>query len=263
MLRRVRSAGDRLADRVSERIASRVGDRLVGRGVRAVSPAPWFSAADGERSRLDERAMRAVLAAVLSADATFLDVGAHEGKVLQDAVRLAPNGSHVAWEPLPHLARALRDRFPAVEVREAALADRAGEAQFVHVLDQSGQSGLRDRAFPGDPRRETLTVQLERLDDALDPGLEPALVKVDVEGGELGVFRGGRETIARHRPCILFEHGVGGAEYFGAAPEEVWDLLCDDCALRVFDLDGEGPYSRDQFVDAMALRARWNWLARA
>jgi hypothetical protein len=86
---------------------------------------------------------------------------------------------------------------------------------------------------------------------------------VDVEGGELGVFRGARETIARHRPSLLFEHGMGAAEYFGTTPDEVWDLLCGDCGLRIFDLDGDGPYSREQFVDAMSLRARWNWLARA
>jgi FkbM family methyltransferase len=263
MLGRARSAADRLADRVSEAIAWRVTDRLVGRGVRAVSPAPWRSAGDSERWRLDERAMRTVLPALLPPDGVFLDVGANEGRVLEDAVRLAPHGSHVAWEPIPELARALRERFPGVEVREAVLGEQAGPAEFVYVIDDSGYSGLRQRPFPGNPRSQTLTVQMERLDDALRPGVRPDAIKVDVEGGELGVFRGARETIARHRPAILFEHGMGAAEYFGTTPDQVWDVLCEDCGLRIFDLDGEGPYSREQFVDAMSLRARWNWLARA
>jgi FkbM family methyltransferase len=262
MLGRVKAPAHRFADRVSEAIAWRVTERLAERGVRQVSPAPWNSAADSERWRLDERAMRTVLSAVLPQDGSFLDVGANEGQVLGHAVHLAPHGPHLAWEPIPRLAGALRERFPNVEVREAALGDCAGSAKFVHLLDRPGQSGLRDRHFAGNPHRETLDVRVERLDDVLDPALRPAVIKVDVEGGELGVFRGGLETISRHRPWIMFEHGMGAAEYFDTSPEEVWDILCEDCGLRIFDFDGDGPYTRDQFVDAMALRTRWNWLGR-
>ena len=170
--------------------------------------------------------------------------------------------SQLALDRLPHLAAALRERFPGVEVREAALGDSTATTDFVHLLDHPGQSGLRDRDFPGDPEREVVRVRLERLDDSLDPAIRPSLIKIDVEGGELGVLQGGIQTIARHRPCILFEHGVGAAEYFETSPDQVWDTLCQLCGLRIFDLDGEGPYSRDQFVDAMGLRTRWNWLAR-
>jgi hypothetical protein len=95
----------------------------------------------------------------------------------------------------------------------------------------------------------------------LDPALRPALIKIDVEGGELGVFRGARETLARHRPHVVFEHTKGGATHHDATPEEVWDVLAA-CGLRVFDLEGDGPLSRDAFADAFDLRARHNWLAR-
>src|SRR5688500_11948666 len=210
---------ERLADRVSEAIAWRVTDRLVARGVRAVSPAPWRTAGENERWRLDERAMRTVMAAVLPADGVFLDVGANEGNVLAEAVRLAPGGRHVAWEPVPVLAGALRERFPDVEVREAALGEEPGTADFVHVVELSSFSGLRHRPFPGDPTLEELTVTMERLDAVLDPALRPDLVKVDVEGAELGVFRGARETLARQRPTILFEHQLGAAEYYGTSPD--------------------------------------------
>jgi FkbM family methyltransferase len=73
---------------------------------------------------------------LLEADSDCLDIGAHEGVVLREMVRLAPNGRHIAWEPLPALARRLRERYPAVEIRDAALSIGAGERAFAHVLDE-------------------------------------------------------------------------------------------------------------------------------
>jgi FkbM family methyltransferase len=258
---RVRTSFDRIADKVAEAIAWRTTNRLVERGVRVVSPAPWHTAGDSERSRVDHHAMRVVMAAALETDGSFLDIGANEGVMLAHAVRVAPQGRHVAWEPLPQLAEKLRADFPAVEVRAAALAAEAGRARFLHLLDRSGQSGFRDRHFPDSVRREWIEVAVERLDEALDDAIVPALVKIDVEDAELGVFRGGIETLKRHRPAILFEHGLGAMEHFETLPEHLWDLLSEDVGLRIFDLDGAGPYSRDQFSDAVLTRARWNWLA--
>ena len=261
VLERLRRPADRLADRLSEAVAWRVGDRLAARGVRMVSPAPFFTAADGERERLDRLMMRAVLAAVLAPDSSYLDVGANRGQLLEHAVRLAPAGRHIAWEPLPALAAELRQRFPGVEVREAALGDRSGRAPFSHVLDDSGLSGLAERPL-GDRRQERIEVAMERLDDVLAADVDPRLVKVDVEGAELAVFQGARETLARRRPHVLFEHTIGCASYHGAEPEQVWDVLVE-CGLRIFDLEGDGPLSRDQFSDAFHTRSRHNFLARA
>src|SRR3954454_13126073 len=148
VLARAKTAANRAADRLSEAIAWRVTDRLVGRGVRAVSPAPWHTAADRERWQLDMRTTSVLLAALLPPDGSYLDVGANEGQELEHAVRLAPRGRDAAWEPAAALARTLAERFPGVEVREAALGDQPGPAEFVNVLDRSGQSGLRDRDFP-------------------------------------------------------------------------------------------------------------------
>ena len=68
----------------------------------------------------------ALMEEVLEPDSDCLDVGAHAGSVLAELVRLAPEGRHVAWEPLPEFAERLRRAYPEVEVREAALSDEAG-----------------------------------------------------------------------------------------------------------------------------------------
>jgi hypothetical protein len=106
---------------------------------------------------------------------------------------------------------------------------------------------------------ERVSVRTERLDDVLAHGPAPTLIKIDVEGAELGVMQGAVETLQRHRPFVLFEHGAGGADLYGTRPTQVFDLL-EGVGLRIFDLDGGGPYSRDRFETTFN-EPLWNFLA--
>jgi FkbM family methyltransferase len=221
------------------------------------------SAFDGElrRNLRDDHAMEVILATVLREDSNAIDVGANDGMVLETITRIAPGGEHIAYEPVPELHDDLVRQFPTVDVRQAALYDAAGTASFTHVLDLASRSGLRQRSdldVSADRLRE-ISVRTERLDDVLEPHYVPTLIKIDVEGAELGVLRGGVETLHRHRPFVLFEHGIGGADLYDADPTEVFDLL-DASGLRIFDLDGTGPYSRDRFK-ATFTEPVWNFLA--
>jgi FkbM family methyltransferase len=213
------------------------------------------------RDRRDNEAMTLLVAAVLAADASAIDVGANEGRVLQELVRVAPKGRHIAYEPLPDLSRALADRFPAVDVRCAALADVAGESSFTHVKSHPGYSGLRQRDYRGTEELEQIRVRTERLDDVLPEGFVPAFIKIDVEGAEGKVLEGAIETLERHRPIVAFEHGKGAATAYGTTPAEVYALLADRARLRIFDMDGDGPFSRDQFEELFEQGTRWNFFA--
>jgi FkbM family methyltransferase len=240
----------------SAALGSRYGDRL-RRVKRAFEPA--YIAND----RRDMEHLRAMLAAALAPDANCIDVGAHEGAVLADMVRLAPRGRHIAYEPLPHLADRLTGRFPDAEVRRAALSDMNGEASFVHVVTRPGWSGFRERPYPAEERTQRITVEVQRLDDSLPPDYVPTFIKVDVEGAELAVLLGAERTLAQHRPIVAFEHGLGSADHYGTRPEDVFGVLVEHAGLRILDLDGGGPYSRDRFVQAFERAERVNFLARA
>jgi FkbM family methyltransferase len=211
----------------------------------------------------DHELLVGLLKRTLEPDSSCLDVGAHRGSVLREMVRLAPQGSHMAWEPLPALARELALEFPPVDVREAALSDRSGEREFAHVLDDPGWSGFLTRPTPAGGAVETISVRCERLDDALPPGLDPVFVKVDVEGAEEEVLRGAVETLARHRPLLAFEHGLGSADHYGTTPESIHDLLVARLGYEVRGLDGEGPYDRERFADIFARGERVNFIACA
>lgn len=212
------------------------------------------------RDALDNTHLRVLMAAILAPDSMCVDVGANKGGVLSRIVELAPNARHLAIEPLPILADSLRHRFPFVRVEEVALADTDGEAEFLHVVTQTALSGLREHNTLADETVERIHVQITRL-DALIGDAQPAFIKVDVEGGEYAVLRGAVETISRHRPVIVFEHGKGSADEYDTDPADVHGLL-SELGLRIFDLDGNGPYGRDEFVDEFEAVRRWNYIAR-
>ena len=208
------------------------------------------------RSKRDDAHLRAIMAAVLPPEASCIDIGANAGEVLRTMVRLAPAGDHIAYEPLPELAGALAERFPAVDVRNAALSDGAGEATFYRDTASDSRSSLR----PGTDS-EPFTVRLATLDEDLPEGYRPSFVKIDVEGAELAVLRGGAETLARHRPHIAIEHGSSAAA-FGTTHRMVHDFLAGDLGMRIFDMDGEGPLSADEFdLVADPPGDRWNFIA--
>ena len=210
----------------------------------------------------DNRLLAELLEALLEPGSDCLDVGAHEGAVLCEMVRLAPSGRHLAWEPLPAFARRLRERFPSVEIREAALSDRAGEREFVHVLDEPGWSGFVARPTPRGSKVETITVRCERLDDALPVEVRPAFIKIDVEGAEEQVLRGAAGTLRRYRPTVVFEHGAGSADHYGTTPERIHHVLADELGYGIFGLDGDGPYAANRFAEIFARGERVNFLAR-
>lgn len=214
------------------------------------------------RNRRDDENLRVLMAAVLGRDSNCIDVGANRGTILADMVALAPDGQHIAYEPLPELAATLQARYPDIDIRRRALSDRRGQTDFVRVVDAPGQSGFRHLRTAG-TKVERIPVLVEDLDSALPTSYVPDLIKVDVEGAEGEVLRGALGTISRHRPVVVLEHG-NSAEEYGTSPDDIFELLCGRAMLRLFDMDGGGPYTLETFraVASPPAATRWNFFAR-
>jgi FkbM family methyltransferase len=204
--------------------------------------------------------MAAVLAALLRADSTYVDVGTNRGQVLAEAARIAPSAALIAFEPIPSLAAEVAARFPRVDCRRKALGARPETAEFCHFRKLDGWSGLRrspevsDDA--GDP--EYITVEVSTLDAEL-AGATPAVIKIDVEGNELAVLEGGRGLLAGARPAVIFEHVSSAAALYGYSSQALWDLL-DGLGYTTFTVTGEGPVAREDFARDAAVV---NWLTVA
>lgn len=211
------------------------------------------------RNRNDDRHLALLMSFVLAETSNCIDVGAHRGDVLRTILRHAPHGTHVAYEPLPHMAATLQADFPTVDVRQAALSDKPGVLPFTYVRSRPAYSGLRDRV-PDTEDVEQIEVTVEVLDDALPADYRPALIKVDVEGAEYGVFRGATKLIAASRPHLVFEFGAGARDY-GTTADDMYLLVDGDLGLRIFDLDGEGPYTLPKFRDTFETGRHFNFVA--
>jgi FkbM family methyltransferase len=181
-----------------------------------------------------DRDTERIMARVLRTDSSCADVGAHRGSLLEVMLRLAPGGRHFAFEPVPELAARLRRRFPEAEVHQVALSDATGQSTFHHVLDDPGLSGLRrlPKVKPEAAVRE-ITVSTRRLDEMIPSDVTLRFLKVDVEGAQLQVLRGGSETIRRCRPTIVFEHGYLAQETYATTSAMVWDLLVEQLGFRI------------------------------
>jgi FkbM family methyltransferase len=214
----------------------------------------------GARQALrEEIAIGAVLASALRSDATYVDVGANRGQILREAVRVAPRGQHIAFEPIPTVAAELARAFPTVDCRQMALGAGPDTAQFCHFRSLDGWSGLRRSSEitdeQGDP--EFITVTVSTLDAEIGE-LEPRVVKIDVEGAELEVLEGARALLSKTRPLLIFEHVASAAALYGHLPGAVWDLLAE-LDYETFSVLGDGPVSRRAFVENAIVV---NWLAR-
>jgi len=193
---------------------------------------------------------------ILKDTSTCVDVGCHRGSILQIMMKYSANGKFFAFEPLPQQYKYLQEIYgnsKGVSVYNIALSDIAGESSFNYVISNPEYSGLIKRSYDRPTEEDTqITVKTDLMDNLLTD-VKIDLIKVDVEGAELQVFRGAKELIKRDKPAIIFEHGLGAADCYGTTPEDVYDLLNGYCGLDINLLDGflvkKQPLSKSAFCE--------------
>jgi len=218
---------------------------------RLVVGQPPISSDGLKNTAYDEQTL-AVMYRSLSSNSNCVDVGCHKGSILEEMLRFAPAGIHYAFEPIPNLYLELVSSFPSVKIYEIALSDSVGEASFQYVGSNPPYSGLKKREYPSSNETiEEIKVRTDLLDNIIPEDFPIAFIKIDVEGGELQVLRGAAKTIRRSKPVVVFEHGVGAADYYGTTPEQVYDFFAESCDLKVSLMEdwlrGGAPLTREEF----------------
>lgn len=196
---------------------------------------------------------------------TVLDIGAHVGYYSRRSARLVGDSGRVfAFEPHPRtfetLARNLRP-YPNVTPVQAAVAEREGTAELYDYLMMSASGSLnydesmRDlqkaQLAAGDvaPRiatdfpMQTYTVRTLALDEYLaSEGVERVdVVKMDIEGAEIGALRGMRQTIANSPGiALIMEYNPAALRSFDHDPQQALAevLAMGFDSLQVIETDG-------------------------
>lgn len=144
-----------------------------------------------------------------------LDVGAHVGFVaLPIASVLLDNGRLYAFEPAEANVRVLRrhlalNGFNSVKVVPALVGET--ECEAVPFYESVGPHGQNSIVLKGE---NTLMSEAGGYASVMRPqvsldgfcqraGLAPEVIKIDVEGAEVGVLRGARNILAQHRPILI------------------------------------------------------------
>jgi FkbM family methyltransferase len=158
----------------------------------------------------------------------FLDIGANIG-TYSAAVAAASRG-HVrgaAFEPVP-TTHALLNRTLALNGLSgfrAEIVALSSKQERLHFTAYGG-GGNNFIVSEGDDRGQ-IVAHSTTLDAWVEahPGLAPDAVKIDVEGHELEVLKGGRTVLARFRPALVIECHCASWEAQHVSATEVVELL--------------------------------------
>jgi FkbM family methyltransferase len=147
-------------------------------------------------------------------EGTFIDVGVNLGQTLLDVRACSPEVAYVGFEPNPACVGYVRrliaaNRFSNCTVIPTALSSTVGLVPLYHGPNQltDPASTLIANLRPHSRNAEAQWVPT-MVFDVMAPviGIEAVcFVKVDVEGAELEVLQGMRETLGRDRPPVLVE----------------------------------------------------------
>jgi FkbM family methyltransferase len=178
---------------------------------------------------------------------TVLDIGAHHGLyTLLASRRVGPHGRVLAFEPSirerNHLIRHLRfNGCRNVQVESVALGSVAGWSELFVVEDvETGCNCLRAPKVSQSTTR--IPVFLETMDNSLFlRGIDRVdFIKLDAEGGELGVLKGAARLLRRlDRPIILAEVEDLRTGVWGYAAREIVSFL-RQYAYAWFRFTGKG-----------------------
>lgn len=148
-----------------------------------------------------------LLSKILSPGDVVVEAGANIGTLTVPMLNLVgPTGTVIAFEPQPDNCNLLRANVFAnmpetavVEVREEIVTDHNGFMSLPALGDLDHKNFGRIEVGHG-----SLKAKCTRIDDLNLQKLR--LLKADVEGHELSVLRGARETIKRLKPLIYVEN---------------------------------------------------------
>lgn len=174
----------------------------------------------------------------------IIDVGAHIGLVSLPVLSVMNvSGVLVAFEP-SSANRKLLERHIEIngfKGRARVVGDLVGadEQDAVPFYEMSSHTGMNTIVFGSvDANYASVSRRQVSLDLYCDKHtLTPDIIKIDVEGAELGVLRGARSVLERCRPTIFLSVHPGQIELLGESLEELMQLI-DSLNYVCCEMDG-------------------------
>jgi len=144
----------------------------------------------------------------LKPDSNFADVGGYEGYFSLVASTIIKTGNIYTFEPVRNSydiikANVALHKIPNIQVFNAAVSNRTGTVEIIWREGAQCASHIFERPYDNNEQQRT-TVPVFTLDSLLDTtfqGRTIDVMKVDIEGAEVELFRGGKEFFKRNPGC--------------------------------------------------------------
>jgi FkbM family methyltransferase len=195
-------------------------------------PGYWF---------LYEKGVRRTISEALRPGSVYIDIGAHRGWHVGYALALVnPGGCVIACEPHPQHAACLRQLASLnsdkdLRIHETAVAKHVGEATLLASVEEGWHTIVPEfNELCNVPRKpiQVKTISLDELiaqhdDLKLHVGSPRVVIKIDAEGSELDILRGGTKTLRLLTLRTLVMECTGGPSPFRERARDCIQLLRD------------------------------------
>jgi FkbM family methyltransferase len=139
----------------------------------------------------------------------IVDIGAQTGLYTLYAKYL-PKSQFYVFEPFPRSYKVLRDnitlnRIPNVWIRNIGISNHAGETILNTSKSHKGLHTLGNNIIRFNDAAP-ITIHVDTLDNIFyDNNIPVDFIKIDTEGWEYFILKGGEKTIQKYKPMIQLE----------------------------------------------------------
>jgi FkbM family methyltransferase len=150
----------------------------------------------------------------------FLDVGANVGFYSLILKKYFPHVKVFAFEPTPETFRELEINFSmnpglvdGCSLHNLAISSSIGTIDFMNFGEMSGRNGIASTSIHRrSESTKVIKVSTVCLDDLNEEIAGSCMIKVDTEGHEVDVIRGGEGFLRRNNCVVQIEEGHGKSE---------------------------------------------------
>ncbi len=147
---------------------------------------------------------------------TVLDIGAHKAGYLYFILKqVGSKGKIFAFEPQSNLYQYIKKikelfKWDNVIVEHLALSDSAGTVTLYIPTNKVSKGSSPGATIVEHKENASIGMKENVTTETLDSyctrnNIKPDFLKIDVEGNELRIFKGGAETLKKYKPKIIVE----------------------------------------------------------
>jgi FkbM family methyltransferase len=189
-----------------------------------------------------ERGTNSILEAHVKPGDYVVEAGANTGTETLLISRLTgAKGKVLAFEPVPHVVNKLKNNLALnnienAQVMELALGETRKEISFYVYPESHPNQGMGSKVLDNSGL-EKITVMQTTLDSLVADGTIARIdfLKMDVQGAEFDILRGGINCIKKYRPKIFLEAADSLSNM-----QAIYNYLVElNYAIRLIRIDGE------------------------